>query len=164
MKIRRIVLLVCCGVVACSTPTPGGKKGDEVGKQTDQVGKKTDAKIGSSNSFTLNGYKRELAQRISERNSAKVYTDRPQALLRSVIVLKYTMNGDGKLLRSDVVRSNHDKATEGIALASISNAAPFPKPSALLVKNGKLEITETWLFNDDGRFQLRTIAQPQMTE
>ncbi|MFZ6748615.1 energy transducer TonB family protein [Undibacterium sp. Ren11W] len=164
MKIRRLLLLACCAVAACSTPIPGGKKSDEVGKQTNEIGKKTNEKVGSSNSFTLNGYKRELAQRISERNSGKVYTDRPQALLRSVVVLKYTMNADGKLLRSDVLRSNHDKVTENIALASISNAAPFPKPSSLLVKNGKLEITETWLFNDDARFQLRTIAQPQMTE
>lgn len=157
MKIRRIVLLACCAVVACSTPAPTGKKSDEVGKKADE-------RVGSSNSFTLNGYKRELARHISERNSGKVYIDRPQALLRSVIVLKYTMNADGKLLRTDVLRSNHDKVTEGIALASVSNAAPFPKPGSLLVKNGKLEITETWLFNDDGRFQLRTIAQPQMSE
>ncbi|MCX7220611.1 MAG: hypothetical protein NTY70_17280 [Burkholderiales bacterium] len=157
MKIRRIVLLACCAVAACSTPTPGGKKGDEVGKKSDE-------RVGSSNSLTLNGYKRELAQHLCGRNASKVYAERPQALLRSVIVLKYSMNADGKLLRSEVLRSNHDKVTESIALASISNAAPFPKPSALLVKNGKLEITETWLFNDDGRFQLRTIAQPQMSE
>ncbi|WP_295760764.1 hypothetical protein [Undibacterium sp.] len=163
MKIRRLLLLVSCAVAACSTPIPGGKKSDEVGKQTNEVGKKNE-KVGSSNATTLNGYKRELAQHLCGRNASKVYAERPQALLRSVIVLKYSMNADGKLLRSEVLRSNHDTVTESIALASISNAAPFPKPSALLVKNGKLEITETWLFNDDGRFQLRTIAQPQMSE
>jgi protein TonB len=155
MRMRHLVLLFSCVLAACSTPMPGSKKGDETGKKSD---------VGSSKAFTLNGYKRELAQRICEMNASKVYTERPQALLRSVIVLKYSLNGDGKLLRSDVVRSNHDKVTENIALASISNSAPFPKPSSLLVKNGKLEITETWLFNSDGRFQLRTIAQPQMSE
>jgi protein TonB len=155
MKMRRLVLLCSCVLAACSTSTPGGKRVDEVAKKAD---------VGSSGAFTLNGYKRELALRISEVNASKVYTDRPQALLRSVIVLKYLLNAEGKLLRSEIVRSNHDKVTESIALASISNSAPFPKPRSLLVKNGKLEITETWLFNNDGRFQLRTIAQPQMSE
>lgn len=148
-------MLFSCVLAACSTSMPGSKKVDEAGKKSD---------VGSSKSFTLNGYKRELAQHICEVNASKVHTDRPQALLRSVIVLKYSLNSDGKLLRSDVVRSNHDKVTENIALASISHAAPFPKPRSLLVKNGKLEITETWLFNSDGRFQLRTIAQSQMVE
>jgi protein TonB len=155
MKMRHLVVLFSCVFAACSTPMSGSKKGDEVAKKSD---------VGSSKAFTLNGYKRELAQRICEMNASKVHTDRPQALLRSVIVLRYSLNGDGKLLRSDVVRSNHDKVTENIALASLTNSAPFPKPSSLLVKNGKLEITETWLFNSDGRFQLRTIAQPQMSE
>jgi protein TonB len=158
MFLKRALVLLVCLFSACSSPGPEGMQG------RGDSPKKSDAKVGSSNSLTLNGYKRELAQHISGRNLSKVYAERPQALLRSVIVLKYSMNGEGKLLRSEVLRSNHDKVTEGIALASISNAAPFPKPSSLLVKNGKLEITETWLFNDDARFQLRTIAQPQMSE
>ena len=33
-----------------------------------------------------------------------------------------------------------------------------------LLNNRKLDVTETWLFNTDGRFQLRTIALPQMDE
>jgi protein TonB len=33
-----------------------------------------------------------------------------------------------------------------------------------LLRHGRLEISETWLFNNDGRFQLRTIAQPQMDQ
>ena len=84
--------------------------------------------------------------------------------MRSVIVLKFAINANGKLLRSEIIRTNHDNRTENIALSSIGNASPFPKPLSHLLTKGKLEITETWLFNTDGRFQLRTIALPQMEE
>jgi protein TonB len=33
-----------------------------------------------------------------------------------------------------------------------------------LLRQGRLEILESWLFNADGRFQLRSIAEPQMDQ
>jgi protein TonB len=116
----------------------------------------------TSMALTLDGYKRDLARQICNVNSSKVYPERPQALLRSVIVIKYTVDSDGRLLHADVLRSNHDRATEATALSSLHNSSPFPKPLPYLVHNGRVEISETWLFNNDGRFQLRTIALPQM--
>ena len=157
-----------CILAACTTPTSEVKKEDvkrkDLPKPDEKLTKKPDASVVPSNSVTLTAYKRDAALRISQSNSSHVYTGRPQALLRSVIVLKYVINADGKLLRSEIIRSNHDKVTENIALSSISNAVPFPKPLSHLLTKGKLEITETWLFNTDGRFQLRTIALPQMDE
>jgi protein TonB len=167
MKMKYSALLLGCILVACTTPTSEVKKEDVRIKdppKPPKADKKSDELVAPSKSVTLNAYKRDLALRISQRNLNSIYTGRPQALLRSVIVLKFVMNADGKLLRSEIIRSNHDKATENIALSSISNATPFPKPLAHLLSNGKLEITETWLFNNDGRFQLRTIALPQMDE
>lgn len=119
---------------------------------------------GTSTARTLTGYKEDIAHRISETSSTKVYVDRPQALLRSVIVLKFVIDASGKLVRSEIARGNHDSATETTALTSLRNAAPFPKPAANLLRNGRIELSETWLFNNDGRFQLRSIAQPQMDE
>jgi protein TonB len=118
----------------------------------------------TSRAHTLATYKYDLAQRIVEVNSTKVYTSRPQALLRSVIVVKYTIDAGGNLVRSEIFRSNRDSANETTALASLRNAAPFPKPASHLLQRGRVEVMETWLFNNDGRFQLRTIAQPQMNE
>lgn len=113
---------------------------------------------------TLDGYKEELARRISNANASLVYGGRPQAFLRSVIVVKFSVDASGKLLRSDIIRGNHDSTTEATALASLRSSAPFPRPAAQLLKHGRVEISETWLFNADGRFQLRSIAEPQMTE
>jgi protein TonB len=116
----------------------------------------------ASAATTVDGYKRDLAARIYSVNAAKVFTGRPQALLRSVIVLRYTVDARGHLMRSEVMRSNHDRETETTALASLRNSAPFPQPAPHLLRHGRLELAETWLFNNDGRFQLRSIAEKQM--
>ena len=119
---------------------------------------------GTSTARTLQQYKEELAHRISETNSTKVYPGRPQALLRAVVVIKFSVDAGGKLLRSEIVRGNRDSATEFTALSSLRATAPFPKPAPGLLRNGRVEISETFLFNRDGRYQIRSIAQPQLGE
>lgn len=118
----------------------------------------------TSTATTLDDYKRGLAQRIVTVNSSEVYIGRPQALLRAVIVLKYFVNADGQLLRADIMRTNRDRKAEATALATLRRAAPFPKPDSKFLRRGEVEIAESWLFNDDGRFQLRSIAEQQMGE
>lgn len=119
---------------------------------------------GTSTEATVDGYKRDVAQRIAEVNSTKVYLSRPQALLRSVVVVRFSVDSRGNLVRSEIMRSNRDPATEATALATLRNTAPFPKPAPHLLRGGRVELSETWLFNNDGRFQLRSIALPQMEE
>lgn len=127
--------------------------------------KKADLSEGhTSSANTLDGYKRDLALQISQMNASKVYSERPQALLRSVIVLRYVVDARGNLVRSEIMRSNRDRETEATALATLRNSSPFPKPAAHLLRRGQLELSETWLFNHDGRFQLRTVALPQMDQ
>ena len=147
--------------VAPPTPLPAPvKSSDPVVKKN--IPKAETTPDGTALAMTPAAYKEYLARRISEVNSTKVYPGRPQALLRSVIVAKYAIDANGELLRSEIVRSNRDRDTEATTLHSIKNTAPFPKPGPALLRNGRVEITETWLFNNDGRFQLRTIAQAQV--
>ncbi len=153
MKSRILFCLATVALAACTTP--GGDAGS--GKATDKG-----AQRGTSGALTLDSYKRDVAQRITHNNPAKVYSGRPQALLRSVVVLRYVIDAHGNLVKSDIMRSNRDRETEATALASLRNSAPFPQPAAHLLRHGRLEMSETWLFNNDGRFQLRTIAEPQM--
>ncbi len=119
---------------------------------------------GTSTADSLGEYKLALAQRIAQVNSTKVFIGRPQALLRSVVVVKYVVDANGSLVRSEIMRSNRDRTTESTALTTLRKTAPFPKPASSLLRNGRVELMETWLFNNDGRFQLRTIAEPQMGE
>jgi protein TonB len=167
MKLKVVILLAASALVGCGTTSgdrPGSAAAKPPAKAATGVEKAETRPDATSTAFTLEGYKRDLAQRISQTNSSKVYEGRPQALLRSVIVLKYVVDSRGNLVRSDIMRSNRDNQTEAIALASLRSTAPFPKPMPHLLRNGRVEISETWLFNNDGRFQLRTIAQPQMDQ
>jgi periplasmic protein TonB len=107
-------------------------------------------------------YKQDVAEWIGKTSTAKMHEERPQALLRSVVVLKFSVNSAGKLVKSTVRRSNRDREAEEAAMASLKEASPLPKPPAILVRHGPVEMHETWLFNKDGRFQIRSTAQKQM--
>ena len=114
MKIKQFLALVVIFLLsACSGPaTPPESKKISESRTHKTEERKAAASAAASN---ISAYQRELALRISQLNSSLVYPERPQALLRSVIVLRYHLNAEGKLMRSEIVRSNHDKNTETIA-------------------------------------------------
>lgn len=162
MNIRIASLLAAAVLAGCASRTEEAPSSRALEKPARTVKKAEIPEAAPSGANTVDGYKRDLALRISEANASRVYAGRPQALLRSVVVLRYTVDARGSLVRSEIMRSNRDRETESTALTTLHNAAPFPKPASHLLKRGQLELSETWLFNNDGRFQLRTIALPQM--
>lgn len=166
MKTKLTISLIISVLAGCSAPVPVQPppvtQADPAPPAPAPAQRAETARHAKSTASTLDGYKQDLAQRISQTNSAKVYTGRPQALLRSVVVVKYQVDSNGNLVRSDILRSNRDRETETTALSALKNTAPFPKPPSHLMRQGRVDIMESWLFNNDGRFQLRTIAQPQM--
>jgi protein TonB len=114
---------------------------------------------------TLDDYKQRIAQRIFERNSSLVLHGRPQAMLRSFVLVSFTIDRNGRLLESSVYRTNGDDEAEATALASLRRASPLPEPPARLLNgNGQLELFEGWMFNDNGQFQLQTSHAPQATK
>ena len=114
------------------------------------------------NSLTLDQYRTAVAQRIVERNPSYVLRGTPQAMLRSLVVVSFTVDRNGHVVQSSVYRTNGDDEAEGTALASLRRASPLPlPPGKLLNGRGQLELFEDWLFNDDGKFQLRELAPPQ---
>jgi protein TonB len=160
-KIKLTVIAVALTLAGCSSTSNKSERDALAARIGNEVETTPDA---TSTATTMNGYRAALANRIAQVSSTQVFVGRPQALLRSVVVVKYAVDANGKLLRSEVLRSNHDRTTEGTALSTLRAAAPFPRPAPALLRQGKVELMETWLFNEDGRFQLRTIAEPQMGE
>lgn len=161
----RLAILISAGIIAgCASRPAESPVTLPIDKSSRAHRKPAPPAERESSAGTMDAYKRDLALRISEINASKVYDGRPQALLRSVVVLRYAVDARGNLVRSEIMRSNRDRETESTAMATLRNAAPFPKPAPHLLRRGQLELAETWLFNNDGRFQLRTIAQPQMDQ
>lgn len=114
------------------------------------------------NSATLDQYRDAVARRIIERNPSYVLRGTPQAMLRSLVVVSFTVDRNGRVLQSSVYRTNGDDDAESTALATLRRASPLPQPPGkLLDGRGQLELFEDWLFNDDGKFQLRELASPQ---
>lgn len=163
-----LCVIYCLGLVSCTStaPVPPAAKSNEAQplKKMPSSSAPINAHAPISQAKNLNAYAREVAVHISQKNSDKIYVSNPQALLRSVVVLKFSIDARGNLISRELVRSNKDKVTETTAMQSILLAQPFPIPSTSLLKQGKLELLETWLFNNDGRFQLRTISLPQLGE
>lgn len=112
----------------------------------------------------LDQYKQRVAERIFERNPSLVLKGTPQAMLRSLVVVAFTVDRNGRVVNSAVYRTNGDDEAEATALASLRRASPLPSPPPKLLNgNGQLELFEGWLFNDNGQFQLRTSHSPQAT-
>jgi periplasmic protein TonB len=109
----------------------------------------------------LDQWKHAAAQRIHAANAARLFSGRPHHLLQAVIVVEVAVDSSGKVTRSKILRSPGIRTLDKLALASLKAASPLPAPPSKLVKKGALVFSETWLFDNDGRFQLRTLALPQ---
>lgn len=85
-------------------------------------------------------------------------------MLRSFVLVAFTVDRSGRLVQSSVYRTNGDDEAEATALASLRRSAPLPAPPARLLNGkGQVELFEGWMFNDNGQFQLQTSHSPQAT-
>ena len=106
----------------------------------------------------LADYKTQVARHVAEHNPDHVYAGTLPPLLPAVVVLEITVDRDGELADVAVQRSRNPDASE-IALASVRRSAPLPRPPT-----GRLTFSETFLFADSERYQLRSLAGPQASE
>jgi protein TonB len=98
-------------------------------------------------------------------NRDRVFEGRPPNPLKAVVVLDLTVGADGRLQRATVMRApDHARELGAEAVRTAQAALPLPAPPRSLVSRGPLRFTETWLFRHDNRFQLRTLALPQLLD
>lgn len=112
----------------------------------------------------VDDYKRDFANRVYQTSPAQVFRGRPPPLLRSVIVASVMLDASGNVVDARILRDNGDAETVAATLASIRRGAPYPRPAPSLVRGGRLQVVETWLFRNDGQFQVRSIAEQQRSE
>jgi protein TonB len=168
---RRLGALIGLVAAACLYACGGSRyeEPDRIGPAAPPAGAPPTAAIAPvpspaapSAARNLNAYKREVAQSIYRSNAGSLFEGPPPAMLKSIIVLSIGINRDGRPVRLSVLRSNGYPELERIAVESVRRAAPLPSPGAAVVaKNGLAEYAETWLFRDDGRFQIRSLAEVQ---
>ncbi len=109
-------------------------------------------------------YKSDVAQQIMRYNGAHTFSGKLPPMLPAVVVLSITVDNNGKMTKVSVQRSRDNEASK-VALASMQRTGALPKPFNLAAGPGKsLTFSETFLFNADYRFQLRTLAPIQTAD
>lgn len=106
--------------------------------------------------------KADFARAIYNHSAAQVHNDRPQPLLRAVVVLRVKLDEQNQW-KAEVFRDNPDQPE--MTRAALESVARLPGPVGmtpaaldLLHHDG---LIEAWLFQNDGRFALKTLAKPQ---
>ena len=112
--------------------------------------------------LTLEGYKKEIAQHVAHSSPALFHEPLPK-VLKSIVIVDVTIGHDGRLSHVAIQRSNGFKHLELVAMNSVRQAAPFPAPERRIQRrDGSVNFLETFLFRDDGRFQIRSlVTEPQ---
>lgn len=114
----------------------------------------------------LDDYKTAVARHVASRNPEHVYSGTLPAMLPAIVVLEITVDGDGRMTAIAVQRARDAHATE-VALDSMRRSEPLPAPQRLdrgSMPGGSLKFSETFLFADAERYQLRSLAGPQATQ
>lgn len=115
----------------------------------------------TSHASRIDSYKTDFAQAVLAANPDRIFSGQLPPMLPAIVVVNISIDAEGNLAKAVVQRSRDSEASQ-VALASLKRAAPFPRPARLLRSGARvLEFSETFLFNSDYRFQLRTLAGPQ---
>jgi protein TonB len=112
-------------------------------------------------SRTLDAYKAEVAQHVMRHNSGQTFSGQLPPMLPAIVVVNITVGEDGEL-QDVVVQRSRDSDASKVAVASMRRSGRLPRPVNLLATNMRaLTFSETFLFDDQYRFQLRSLAGPQ---
>jgi len=94
-------------------------------------------------------------------NSGQTFSGQLPPMLPAIVVVNITVDEDGEL-QDVVVQRSRDPDASKVALDSMRRSGRLPKPVNLLATNMRaLTFSETFLFDDQYRFQLRSLAGPQ---
>jgi protein TonB len=110
---------------------------------------------------SLEAYKAEVAQHVVRHNPDHTFSGKLPEMLPAIVVLNITVDKNGELKDVAVQRSRDPDASK-VAVASMKRSEPLPKPvNVVAAGGGPLTFSETFLFDSQYRFQLRTLAGPQ---
>lgn len=106
--------------------------------------------------------RRGFAQMIYQDAGADINLEAPQPLLRAVVVLRVRLDEHDRW-KAEVMRENDvEPGLTRKALASVAHLAGAPAvPAGMSEQLHRDGFVEVWLFQNDGRFALKTLALPQ---
>ncbi|MGK5057894.1 energy transducer TonB [Janthinobacterium sp. LB2P49] len=111
---------------------------------------------------SIDAYKSLVAQQIMAANGEYTFSGRLPPMLPAIVVLDLSVGPDGELKSVHVHRSRDSEASAA-ALAAVRRVPAFFPPAGHLMRSHArtFDFSETFLFNDQYRFQLRSLSGPQ---
>ncbi|MDR2326368.1 MAG: hypothetical protein LBE51_13320 [Acidovorax sp.] len=107
-------------------------------------------------------YRQDAARHIYARNQQRIYKGQLPPMLYAVGVLEVEVDRSGNVRRLRWLRApSHAPEVVAEIERTVRAASPFPAPSHL---SGKMTYTDTWLWDQSGRFQLDTLTEGQRGE
>ena len=106
--------------------------------------------------------KTDFARAVYVSSASLVHNEQPHPLLRAVVVLRVKLDAQNKW-QAEVFRDNPQQPE--MTRAALASVAKLPSPVGLSAQAQELlrgdGLIEAWLFQNDGRFALKTLAKPQ---
>jgi hypothetical protein len=105
--------------------------------------------------------RKDFAKAVYSGSPELVHNRNPQPLLRAVIVLNVTLD-DSDHWQAEVVRTN-DEQPEMLARAieTVRKAQAIQLSEDMRAELRRNGLMEAWLFDNDGSFQVKTLAKAQ---
>ena len=112
---------------------------------------------------SVDDYKFDAAVHVAQVNAAHTFSGKLPRELPAVVVLRITVDDSGRITDMWVQRAPEgDDRAANMAMASMERAGVLPPPLNLADgPDRSLSYSETFLFNADNQFQLRTLAPVQ---
>lgn len=150
-------------LAGCSTPGPQPGPEARMAKSYHSMPEASLPLQRESVATSLAEYRQEFARLLHAANPGLVYDGPPPNPVRGVIVMRAEVDAIGGMRRLELFRGpGHAPWLEQLVAQTVRQAEPFPRPSMKLLNGARsVAFTETWLFDYEGRFRLRTLSQAQ---
>ncbi|WP_342667313.1 hypothetical protein [Comamonas composti] len=104
------------------------------------------------------GYRLEAARHLYARNASRIYPGKLPPMLYAIGVLQVDIDRNGRVQRLHWIRApRHAPEVVAEIERTVRSAAPYPVPHGL----ARVSYTDTWLWDESGRFQLDTLSEGQ---
>jgi protein TonB len=154
----RLVLTACVLMLAVAACAPR-REAPVASRPADAPVQEAAPVVATPAPSSLDGYKRQFALDLIQGTPRLAFCPPSEPILKSIVVLQITINAAGGLVSASVFRSNGHPELERSAVETVLRAAPFPLPAPDLVKeHGSVYFLETFLFNHDECFNIRSLA------
>jgi hypothetical protein len=112
----------------------------------------------SSAATTPRAYRSDAATHLYGLNADRIYKGKMPPLLYAIGVLNIEIDRAGRVTKLDWMRApSHAPEVVAEIERTVRSAAPFPVPERM----GRVVYTETWLWDQSGKFQLDTLTEGQ---